>query len=48
MLVECGFLSNPEEEAKLKTEDHQNKLVEGLSLGIDRYFEGLNNINTKQ
>lgn len=48
VLVECGFLSNPEEEVKLKTEEHQNKLVEGLSLGIDRYFEGLNNINTKQ
>lgn len=48
VLVECGFLSNPEEEAKLKTEDHQNRLVEGLSLGIDKYFQGLDNINTNQ
>ena len=48
VLVECGFLSNPEEEAKLKTEDHQNRLVEGLSLGIDRYFQGLDNINNNQ
>lgn len=48
VLVECGFLSNPEEEARLKTEEHQKKLVEGLSLGIDKYFEELNNINAKQ
>lgn len=48
ILVECGFLSNPEEEARLKTEEHQNKLVEGLSLGVNKYFEELNNINTKQ
>lgn len=48
VLVECGFLSNPEEEARLKTEEHQKKLVEGLSLGIDRYFEELNKINTNQ
>lgn len=40
ILVECGFLSNPEEEKRLQTEDHQNLIVEGISLGIDRYFEG--------
>lgn len=40
VLVECGFLSNPEEEIRLKSEEHQNKIVEGLSLAIDRYFEG--------
>lgn len=48
VLVECGFLSNPEEEAKLKTDEYQNKLAEGLSLGIDRYFDGLNNIKEKE
>lgn len=26
ILVECGFLSNPEEEAKLRSEDYQKKL----------------------
>ena len=40
ILVECGFLSNPEEEAKLKTDEYQQKLVDGISLGIDRYFNG--------
>lgn len=45
VLVECGFLSNPEEEAKLKTQEHQDKLVDALVLGINRYFEGSNKIN---
>ena len=46
ILVECGFLSNPNEEAKLKTDEHQNLIVEGISKGIDRYFE--NNIENKK
>ena len=40
VLIECGFLSNPEEEIRLKSEEHQNKLIEGISLAIDRYFAG--------
>lgn len=39
ILVECGFLSNPEEEARLKSEEHQNLIVEGISKGIDKYFD---------
>lgn len=39
ILVECGFLSNPDEESRLKSEDHQNLIVEGISDGIDKYFE---------
>lgn len=42
VLVECGFLSNMEEEKKLQTEEHQNVLIEGISLGIERYFEEIN------
>lgn len=38
ILVECGFLSNHEEEQKLKTDEYQNKIVEGIKCGIDRYF----------
>ena len=46
VLVECGFLSNPEEEARLKSEEHQNLIVEGISLGIDRYFsDNSNNVD---
>ncbi|MBU5455753.1 N-acetylmuramoyl-L-alanine amidase CwlD [Caproiciproducens sp. MSJ-32] len=39
ILIECGFLSNPEEERKLQTEEHQNLIVKGISLGLERYFE---------
>ena len=40
ILVECGFLSNPDEESRLKSDEHQNLIVEGISNGIDKYFEG--------
>lgn len=40
ILVECGFLSNPDEESRLKSNEHQNLIVEGISDGIDKYFEG--------
>lgn len=39
IIVECGFISNQLEEEKLKTEEHQDKLVEGMVLGINEYFE---------
>ncbi len=39
ILVECGFLSNPEEEMRLKSEEHQNLIVEGIVKGIDMYFD---------
>lgn len=45
VLVECGFLSNPEEEQKLQTEEHQNLIVQGISLGIEKYFEEINKQN---
>lgn len=46
ILVECGFLSNPEEETKLKSDEHQNLIVDGISLGVDRYFdENSNNVD---
>ncbi len=38
ILVETAFISNPEEEAKLRSVDHQNRLVEALTTGIKRYF----------
>ena len=47
ILVECGFLSNPDEEARLKSDEHQNLIVEGISNGIDKYFEGDINNNTE-
>lgn len=37
-IVECGFLSNPEEEKILKTDEYQNKLAWGIYNGIMDYF----------
>ena len=37
-IVECGFLSNPEEEAQLLTDEYQNKLAWGIYNGIMDYF----------
>ena len=37
-IVECGFLSNPEEEQLLLTDDYQNKLAWGINTGIMDYF----------
>ena len=38
VLVECGFLSNPLEEAKLCTEQYQNRIADAIAEGIDAYY----------
>lgn len=38
ILVETAFISNPEEEKKLRDPDYQDKLVDALASGIARYF----------
>ena len=37
-IVECGFLSNPEEAASLQTDEYQDKLAWGIFIGITDYF----------
>lgn len=37
-IVECGFLSNPEEEKQLLEDDYQNRLAWGIFNGITDYF----------
>ncbi|MEI3357124.1 MAG: N-acetylmuramoyl-L-alanine amidase [Clostridia bacterium] len=37
-IVECGFLSNPEEEKELLEDSYQNKLAWGIYNGIINYF----------
>ena len=37
-IVECGFLSNPEEEKLLLNDDYQNRLAWGIYSGIINYF----------
>ena len=39
ILVECGFLSNPDEEQRLKDSNHQDKLVNSIKLGLEKYFQ---------
>ena len=39
ILVETGFISNPKEEARLKTEVYQEKIAEALMAGIDIYYK---------
>ena len=38
ILVETAFISNPEEERKLRDRDYQSQLVDALEDGIVRYF----------
>ena len=38
ILVESAFISNPEEESKLRDPEYRHQLVEALATGIQRYF----------
>ena len=43
-IVECGFLSNPEEEKQLLEDSYQNRLAWGIYNGILDYFYSKDNI----
>ncbi len=38
VLIETGFISNPDEERKLNTGSHQQKLAQAIFKSIDKYF----------
>jgi N-acetylmuramoyl-L-alanine amidase len=38
VLVETAFISNPEEEARLRSDEYQEQLADALMRGIQRYF----------
>ena len=40
VLVECGFLSNAEEEANLRSEDYQKKLVCVIAATVFNFLDG--------
>ena len=39
VIVECGFLSNPDEAAKLSDENYQQKIVDAICQGVFTYLE---------
>ncbi|MBE0437436.1 MAG: N-acetylmuramoyl-L-alanine amidase [Methylomicrobium sp.] len=39
ILVETAFISNPDEESKLRSVAHQNKMARAIFNGIDSYFQ---------
>jgi len=39
ILIECGFLSNPEEEKKLTDENYQKQVAWAIYCGVVRYFD---------
>jgi N-acetylmuramoyl-L-alanine amidase len=38
ILIETAFISNPEEEAKLRSDAYQNRMADAIVRGIKRYF----------
>ena len=38
ILVETAFISNPDEELKLRSDQHQKKFADSIYEGITRYF----------
>lgn len=39
-IIEMGFMSNPEEDMLMASDDYQNQMVKGMVNGLDRYFSG--------
>lgn len=37
-IVEMGYMTNPEEDTRMQTEEYQELMVQGMANGIERYF----------
>lgn len=37
-IIECGFLSNPQEEVLLNSDDYQQKMAEAIAEGIEKFL----------
>lgn len=42
-IVECGFLTNPDEAGKLSQEEYQKKVAEAVADGVTEYINGMEN-----
>lgn len=38
-LIECGYMTNPEEDRRLNDEQYLNLLADGIVLGVKRYYQ---------
>ena len=44
VLVEAGFISNPNDNYKIRQEDYQDILINNIVIGIEKYFESLEKV----